>query len=40
MAERFFGGIGRLRRVATRHDKKAAGRLGFVRLAAVRVVLA
>ena len=40
VAERFFGGIGRLRRVATRHGRKAAGCLGFVRLAAVRVVLA
>lgn len=33
--ERFFGAIKRLRRVATRYEKKAANYLGFAWLAAV-----
>lgn len=33
--ERFFGGIKRFRRVATRYEKKAENYLGFVWLAAV-----
>lgn len=37
--ERFFGRIKRLRRVATRYEKKAANYLGFVWLAAVIVTL-
>ena len=40
VVECLFGRIKRRRRVATRYDKKAANHLGFVWLAAIRIMLA
>jgi transposase len=37
LVERFFDKIRQCRRIATRHDKRAANHLAFVRLAAIRI---
>ena len=39
-AEWFFGRVKQYRRVATRHDKKAANFLGFVWVASIAIMLA